>query len=215
MRSKAIEEYKQKLKLSDIQREVLFGILLGDGHLETQNKGKTYRLKVEQSVKHEVYLLHLYNIFQDWVLTKPSFRNVKSKSSNSKNIKFQTLSHSAFRFYAQQFYFDGKKVVPKIINKLLTPCALAYWFMDDGSIKSKESKGLILNTQGFVVKDIEKLICLLRKKFSLECKIRNQKDGHQIYISGKSNELFVKLIDNFLIPEMRYKLNEKTKLPKE
>ena len=38
MRSKEIEVYKQKLRLSDYQKEILVGLLLGDGHLETQNK---------------------------------------------------------------------------------------------------------------------------------------------------------------------------------
>ena len=46
--SRDIEEYKQHLKLTRTQREVLVGLLLGDGHLETQNGGRTYRLKIEQ-----------------------------------------------------------------------------------------------------------------------------------------------------------------------
>ena len=77
--SNELKAYKEKLKLSDIQREVLVGLLLGDGHLETANSGKTYRLKIEQSEKHKSYVKHLYHIFEDWVLTEP---NSKDKVRN-------------------------------------------------------------------------------------------------------------------------------------
>ena len=45
MRSRAIEAYKTTLRLSDVQREILVGILLGDACLETQNAGRSYRLR--------------------------------------------------------------------------------------------------------------------------------------------------------------------------
>ena len=54
------------------------------------------------------------------------------------NWYFQTVSHGAYRFYGQQFYGGTRKSVPNIVNKLLTPLGLAYWFMDDGSIKTFE-----------------------------------------------------------------------------
>ena len=44
---------EEKMKLSREQREILVGILLGDAHLETQNRGRTYRLKVEHSLKEK------------------------------------------------------------------------------------------------------------------------------------------------------------------
>ena len=66
--------------------------------------------------------------------------------------------------------------------------------MDDGSIKSKQSKGVILNTQGFTETEV-----------LLLCKIRKQKDGNQIYISGHSYELLKSLIYSFIIDSMRYK----------
>jgi len=60
MRLKEIEDYKKNLKLSSLQREIIVGLALGDGHLETLNEGKTYRLKVEHSLKQREYLDWLY-----------------------------------------------------------------------------------------------------------------------------------------------------------
>lgn len=86
--------------------------------------------------------------------------------------------------------------------------------MDDGSLKSKESKGTILNTQGFTKTEVEFLIELLKTKFNLEAKIRSQKDGYQIYISGHSYELLKSLIYEYLLDSMKYKfpLDRKTKI---
>ena len=206
MYSREIEEYKKKLKLSESQKEALFGLLLGDACLETQNKGHTYRLKIEQSVQHRAYVDHLYVLFSDWVLTPPRIRNVVSASSHSENVAFQTVSHSAFRFYAQQFYAGGRKQVPRLVHRWLTPASMAYWFMDDGSIKSKESKAVLFNTQGFTNAEVTRLTQIMQAKFGLETSVRKQKEGCQIYVSGNSYERFVELVSPFIIAEMRYKL---------
>jgi hypothetical protein len=206
MRSLASEKLKQQLSLTPVQREVLVGLLLGDGCLETQNEGRTYRLKIEQSKAHQAYADHLYHLFDGWVLTPPRIRQVVSRGHASENVTFQTVSHSALRFYAHQFYQGGRKQVPKLIHRWLTTRALSYWFMDDGSMKSRESKGVILNTQAFQLADIERLIKCLREKFELQAQIRKQREGCQIYISGDSFEKFSALIAPYVIPEMQYKL---------
>src|ERR1700676_4668853 len=103
MRSRAIEDYKNTLELSPIQREALVGLLLGDACLETQNRGRTYRLKIEQCARQQAYIHHLYALFRAWVLTPAAARSKRASNGRvTTNLAFQTLSHSAFRFYAQQ-----------------------------------------------------------------------------------------------------------------
>jgi hypothetical protein len=52
----------KSLKLTQKQCEIITGLILGDGHLETRTNGKTYRLKVEHSIKQKDYAssLHKY-----------------------------------------------------------------------------------------------------------------------------------------------------------
>ena len=46
--SKLVKEYKKKLiELTEIQKEAAIGLMLGDASLQSQNKGKTYRMKFE------------------------------------------------------------------------------------------------------------------------------------------------------------------------
>ena len=218
MHSKEVEEYKKTLQLTEEQREVLVGLLLGDGCLETSNHGRTYRLKIEQSDQHRSYLFHLHNLFSEWTLAEPRQRVARSQTGTETiSWKFSTLSHGAFRFYAQQFYAENKKQVPKLIHHWLTPRGLAYWYMDDGSLKSSQSKGMILNTQSFEKRDVQRLVTVLDQNFTLQSSLRKQKDGFQIYISGHSYETFLEHVDPFLLDEMRYKIPppRRTHLPKE
>lgn len=206
----SIEEPKKRLKLRREQREVIVGILLGDAHLETQNRGRTYRLKIEHPIRQREYVMHLYEIFRDWVLTPPRIcirkRETPAGTRQYTMIDFATVSHGSFRFYAHQFYRDAKKAVPKLIHRWLTPRALAYWFMDDGSIKWRHSRAIIMNTQGFERRDVERLAQVLREKYALETYLRKTKDGYQLCISGRSLERFVELIAPYLHESMCYKL---------
>ena len=217
MRNNQIESYKTKLKLTSIEREILVGTLLGDGHLETQNDGKTYRLKIEHSIKQKFYTQWLYLSFKPWVLTLPKVKKKKAGENESINIGFQTISHGSFRFYGKQFYHNGRKTVPKLINKMLTPMALAVWFMDDGSLKSKDHKALIFNTHSYQPQELAFLRKVLNEKYNIETGLRQQKDGVQLLIVEPFATRLALIIKPFLLQEFYYKLGRigLTKLPKE
>lgn len=71
---KLLIEYKKTVVLSKQLFEVVIGTLLGDATLQTQNKGKEYRLKFLQSKNlHREYLFHLHDIFHDFVLSPPFY----------------------------------------------------------------------------------------------------------------------------------------------
>lgn len=62
-----LKKYKQTLILS----KELFSIsvLLGDASIQTQNNGKSFRLKFQQADKlHREYLFHLYDQFKDYTM---------------------------------------------------------------------------------------------------------------------------------------------------
>ena len=201
-----MSKFKQKAgDMNEKQRSIMVETLLGDGHLETQNQGRTYRLKIEHSIKQKEYTDLLYQNFKSWVNDAPKEKYKVVKGKTYTNYCFQTRSVGEFRFYGQVFYDkNGKKVVPEFIDKLLTPFAFAVWFMDDGSAKSKQHKALILNTQCFSKKDLKLLIEALKKRFDVEAKLRPQKEGCQLIIPRP--ERFMELILPYLRKEFYYKL---------
>ena len=219
MHSKKIEAYKKGLKVNKEMKDIIVGTLLGDGMLETQNGGRTYRLKIEHSIEQKEYVDWLYEKLKDFVLTPPKRRLRIEKGKKQWRYGFNTLSVGNFRFFGQQFYGkNGKKRIPKIIKKLLTPRAIAVWFMDDGSIKSRRHRGFVIHTLGFTKKDLKILQKALKEKYGLKTYLHRQnkyqKTRWRLYIPGSQREKFLQLIRPYLLPQFQYKLGP-TQLPKQ
>ena len=207
MRSKEIEEYKKNLKLTSAQREIIVGLTLGDGHLETQNNGKTYKLKIEHSVGQKEYLYWLYEELHDWVRMNPKLR---SKNSQPFSYHFSTYSHELLRFYGEQFYNNKKKIIPNSIEELLTPLSLAIWFMDDGSLKSRRHNTYVIHTLGFQRDELERIQTVLAQKFGVQTRLHKQKGKYlRLYVSSKSSEKFKSIVSPYVIPSLKYKLGNK------
>jgi hypothetical protein len=211
--SKALREYKAKLtSLTRIQFETLIGLALGDISIQTQNKGRTYRIKFEWGNINRKYAFHIYKVFKEWILTEPQKRIRTNKNGNQITTwYFQTFSHEAFNPLANLFIGStGKKTITAnlIINNL-TPRGLAYWFQDDGGkldYSPNQGKGIVLNTQSFTKNEVQQLANELQTKFGLICWVKPNKGKSVIVISGESFEKFVALVDPFIIPSMRDKL---------
>ena len=211
--SKLIKEYKKQLtSLNTIQWEASIGLMLGDASLQTQNKGKTYRMKFEWGDKSKPYLLHVYNLFDEWTLSNPHKKaRVNSNGNLVINWGFQTISHEAFNPLANLFLNNSKKGIKNsLILDHLTDRGLAYWFMDDGGKldynKNSKNRSIVLNTQSFTDKEVEIMSKELMAKFNFECEVRSNKSKKVIVIKNNSYPLFYKLVSNHIIPDMRYKL---------
>ena len=203
MHSKVIEGLKKGIKLSPEQRELIVGKALGDGCLVSVNGGRTVRLQIEHSWHQKEYVDWLYGKLRDLVRTSPQQKLQRIQGKLYKKYWFNTLSVGALRFYYQQFYRDGKKVVPKLIHRWLTPLAFAVWFMDDGSVKSKESRGKYLNTQGFDPESIKRLQSALLHNFNIETTLRKQNDGIQIYIPSSEVDKLLSIVAPYILPSMQ------------
>lgn len=197
---------QSRTKLTTKQKEILVGIILGDGHLETQNNGRTYRLKVEHSIKQHEYVDWLYENFKEFVTMPPKERVRLSLGKELKSYGFNTLSIGEFRFYGQLFYQNGKKVIPKIISKMLSCESVAVWFMDDGSYKSKQHKTYIIHSNSYTKKELEIIKEVFENKFGIEVGIHKQYSQWRLYVYTKSAISFRKMIEQYIVPSMKYKL---------
>jgi LAGLIDADG DNA endonuclease family len=211
--SNKLREYKKSLiSLSPIQLESAIGLVLGDASLNTDNNGKTYRLKFEWSDRQKPYVDHIFKLFDEWVLSLPHKKVRKSPKGNEViTWGFQTISHSAFNKLAELFIVNNKKTVPQfLIKNHLSERGLSYWFMDDGGKldynKNSKNKSIVLNTQSFTDMEVENMSKELTKKFNLNCEVRSNKGKKVIVIKSVSYPLFKSLIDPYILSDMRYKL---------
>jgi hypothetical protein len=179
-RGNKLIEYKKSLKLTEEQKEILIGCLLGDASMETRKGKPVYGIKFGQSIKNEDYINHLYEIFKPYCGTPPAVRQInKAENAMEKvrySISFRTFRHSSFIFYYNLFY-NPLKCVPKNIHKLLTERGLAYWFMDDGTFNKQinGTKTYLFSTQGFNKTDCNILANVLQTKFKLDCNLQKDK----------------------------------------
>jgi hypothetical protein len=69
--SHKVKEYKKSLfELTKIKWESAIGLMLGDASLQSQNGGKTYRIKFEWGDRNKTYALHVHKLFYEWVLSE-------------------------------------------------------------------------------------------------------------------------------------------------
>ena len=213
--STKLKEYKDSLiELSIEQKEAIIGLMLGDASLQSQNKGKTYRIKFEWGGKNKAYVLHVFNLFDEWLLSQPNKKERLSPKGNLiVNWGFQTFSHKAFNYLAELFLLDkgGKKGISEnLVQDHLTPKGLAYWFMDDGGKldynKNSKNRSVVLNTHSFTDLDVEKMCDQISNKFDLLCEVRSNKNKKIIVIKDTSYSKFYQLINPYLLEEMKYKL---------
>jgi len=210
--SKKLKEYKSKLySLSNEQYEIAIGLILGDVSIQSQNKGKTYRLKFEWGDLNKDYAFTVYRLFKEWILTEPKSRIRINKNGNSVTTWwFQTISHEAFNPLGQLFLLNNKKkLLLNLIKDHLTPKGLAYWFMDDGGkldYTPNLGKGIQFNTHSFTELEVQQMCIELHDKFNLNCWVKLNKSKYTIAISGKSYENFIKLVDPYIIDSMKRKL---------
>ena len=212
--SKLMKDYKNSLySLNNIQREASIGLMLGDASLQSQNNGRTFRLKFEWGEKNKPYLDHVFALFNEWVISPPH-EKIRTNINNNQVINwgFQTISHEAFNFLSDLFLNENNKksVRDFLIRDHLTPRGLAFWFMDDGGKldynKNSKNNSIVLNTQSFTESEVLSMAKELSEKFDLSCEVRSNKRKKIIVVKSTSYTKFLELIDPYIIAEMRYKL---------
>jgi hypothetical protein len=220
---KALITYKENLKLSNIQREIIIGTLLGDATMPMRGGKPVYGIKFEQGEAHKDYLFHLYEILEPFVGTSPSERYI-DKAKTRKSFWFRTYRHKQFIFYFNLFYktqpdtalgrqspAEAKtiKIVPKNIHKFLTPRAVAYWFMDDGTYhidQRSKIRSYAFSTQGFQKYEVERLCSALNFNFKIKANVAKDKDKWRIYILRESSQTLIELISPYIHKDFLYKL---------
>lgn len=196
-----IKEFRKHLSLSQIQKEILVGTLLGDGHLESSRSSVLARFKVRHTALFLEYINWIYGFWKPWTLKIPAY-----DSCNNSYI-LRTIYHSELANWRKLFYEGKQKIIPNTINNLLkTPLSLAVWFMDDGN-GAKGRAWLRLSTYAFGLSGNLVLQNCLMRNFGLEAKIYHDSKGNYLWF-GKSTALKLYfLLKPYILPCMKYKFN--------
>lgn len=177
-----------------MQHSVIVGSLLGDGAMRCK---KNALLEVNHCLAQRRYVDWKYEVLRALVRTPP-----KPRTSNGSRVayRFTTLSRPALTEYYRRFYVNGSKIVP---DMLLSPLALAVWFMDDGC---KSRRALYLNTQQFDEKSQLRLMSMLWNQWDLETTLNRDKSYFRIRIAVKSTARFCRIVRPYILADFQYKM---------
>ena len=185
--------------LTQFQKSVVIGSLLGDGYMRHLPGRKNAFLEINHAVSQRIYVDWKYKVLKDVSGSAP-----KERRGNGNRI--------AYRFYTRQlpemtqlwrqWYQIGKKVVPS--DLVLDPVILAVWFMDDGSM-CRESD-VYLNTQQFTLSEQQELVWRLQY-IGLYATLNKDKHYYRIRFLKSSTMRLTHMLYPHIIPSMQYKLS--------
>jgi len=200
---------RSKFKLDFYLKQILIGNILGDVYMRRFSEKANARINFRQGSINASYLLHLYNLYQEFVTTPPAVQSITDKNTGKirYNLSFATLALPCFNELYEAFYLEGKKIIPNNISDLLSEVSLAYWIMDDGSFTGS---GLKLHTNAFSLEELNLLIKALDKNFSIKASVNvsnREKSQFSLYISKNQMSKVKDLVIKHMHPDMLYKLN--------
>jgi hypothetical protein len=206
-------------ELSQTQKEVLVGCLLGDSHL---NKGNLSSLSFTNSIKQEDYLNYKMSCFESFFET---YRKTKNKRKELKKInsigdirRYTSKEVSSlcefnnFKYNRVNNFYT--KIDSNLLEKYLSAKSLAFFVMDDGSIGSYKCKKsekinnyIYLHTEAFDLDTQNLIVDIIQKKFGIIGKVSKSKKYYYISFDSENTEKLIGLIKNYIHPSMLYKIN--------
>lgn len=182
------------LKLSDLEQSILIGTVLGDGYITKRGK-----IQIEHGQSQKDYLLWKHRKLNKVVAG--SIVETERNYGSKKFVSYRFWTRQFFRPWRKIFYPNGKKIVPRSIDKYLSPQALAVWYMDDGTLRTKKS--IIISAQGFNDESLDLLRDIMNNKYDLNVTKRKSK---RLYLGKNSTKKFVEIIKDKVSDSMSYKL---------
>lgn len=144
------------LEFSKEELEILYGCLLGDGHI-TKPIGHSCQFTYCSSEYEHVYFV--YSFLKRFIVNEyidgPKKYTHFDKRTNKNYTRYTIRTQSNITFYKlrEQWYPNGTKIIPTTIN--FSPIILLFWYLGDGGlINGKYSQSIKLSTNAFSEKDL-------------------------------------------------------------
>ena len=194
------------IKISQRQKQILYGIVLGDGYLQKTGQ-KNARLRLEHGKRQKEYLFWKSNQFKKIFQGKPNYMERIHPGTRKKYgyWRYQSQSTPYLGRLRKIFYPQGKKRIPKDLSNYLSPQTLAVWYMDDGYF-SKRDRSSYLYLGRVAREEAENASRAILDSFNLPNKILDKKEkGYVIYFSPRTVIKLKRLLEKYMLSQFDYK----------
>lgn len=194
--------------LTYLQTQLILGTLLGDGHLRRQGT-KYPAYCMTHGAPQRAYLQHKAEILAPLIRTP--LKPAGTSGFGSVNWQANTLTTELLTPFLDLCYPVGKKMVSQRWLALIELPALAYWYMDDGSLSNGYT--VKFHTQGFWQVGTEMLASWLTKQgFDAFASLDRGKYWH-VELGVESGRKLLTAITPLMHASMLYKAEIKPALP--
>ena len=195
---------RSELGLTPIQEQVLMGKMLGDGSYS--HNDSTGFVSFGHKKDHEDYLAWTEQALGEICGNRQS-ECVSGYGTTM--VRSRTVSSAFIKDLFNDWFREDHKEVPTSIITKLGPIALAFWYMDDGSLchhKDQEDRALFA-TNGFSGQSVDNLVLALAK-FDIHA-IKYNSSGWRLRLNSDDAEKLFLIIAPYIPPIMQYKLPER------
>ena len=200
---------KEEIQLTQIQKDVLTGALLGDGSLIIHKNGKNaYFQYLSKSKQHVKYIA---NYFNDIITPAGIYNRAYCDGRTNKQYfysAFRTYANKTFTDIYNEWYINKKKIIiPKNLQLNSTICLI--WYIGDGGIISaKQSEFIKISTHCFTKESQEEILLPQLKDFNASL-MKTDNNQYFIYIPHRKEADFLEYIGQCPFSDYQYKWNYK------
>lgn len=197
-------------EMTSLERSFIYGTLLGDNSIGVPTTGNA-RISFTHGSTQKEYAYHKAEILKRFSCKVTEGVSVGYKKGSA-SYRGKTSSMPILTEVMNNVTDRGAKRVNERWLSFIDEVALAYWFMDDGSVqrcREGVSKGQAycsaLHTEGFSHEENKLLKNLLLERFSVESHIKKTKGYFYLYIDRANTQTLLRLVEPHLHESMRYK----------
>lgn len=217
--AKYINRKKTEVPLTDRQKQILYGSMMGDA---CRMGSSSVKFKHGQTQKD--FLLWKYKEFES-VASPNSLKGEKYIDKRSEyegeSWFFYTYANTDIERCIRRFYSAGEKEISKEVLSNLTALSVAIWYMDDGVVdfrhRTKVKKDWNVSpiykfcTESFSKESCENIREWFYERFGIETELvdRSLSDrmGYRIKVKTDSIDSFVNIIRPHILPMFQYKID--------
>jgi hypothetical protein len=185
-------------------RSAIIGMVLGDAHIRKHGS-----LAITHCLRQKSYLEMKRQILERKQLA--DLKIIDFDNNGFPGCYLETRARPIYRILRKLIYKNGVKTVSIKLLNYLDALGLAIWYQDDGSLTAKKRGGkihaydLTLNTY-LSKSQNEIIISYFKEVWSINWGLSKSKGKYRLRMGTKEARKFIKLIEPYIVPDMRYKI---------
>lgn len=203
--------------------KTLIDFTMGDGYIEQRHGRHNARMRIEHCEAQRAYAEYKESQLREFGLPLRAklITVISGKNAGRSYYRVDVNQDPRLTTAYKWTYNKGRKAIDRALLRQLDDRSLAYWFMDDGNAKlvkylqkpdvryyykTPKIGAFVFSNQAFTYEENQLFVDWLKGAFDINSRITNS-NGLQVVISKIADkEKFVRTIEPYVIPSMRYKI---------